>query len=500
MRRILRFVLVVLVAAFLWFVGRPVAFLGWVWWQNRGGPPPHGIVGLDDVSGLNSSAAAETITIPSDPAEAERALITLVTRAAREGRKIVVSGAQHSMGGHTLYPGGLAVDMRPFNRMSLDASRRVLTVGAGARWLEVIPFLDRHGLAVAVMQSNNDFTVGGSLSVNCHGWQHGAPPIASTVESFRLLTADGRIVLCSRTENRELFSLALGGYGLLGIILDANLRVVPNEFYRAEPHRVQPADYAHEYRRLVDGTPDTGMAYGRISVAPDSFLDDAVIVLLRRTEPVQAPARAPGAARFSGLNRVVFRGSVRSDYGKNLRWWLETRLGETGGAILSRNQIMNDPSEWFANRDPAATEILHEYFVPCARLGEFLAQAKPVFARHRPDLLNITVREVRPDPDTFLRYAREPVFGLVMLYHYPRTAAADAAMASFTRELIDVALACGGTYYLPYRLHATPAQFASAYPQAGEFFALKRHYDPAELFQNEFYRKYGGTGRTPAGN
>jgi hypothetical protein len=45
---------------------------------------------------------------------------------------------------------------------------------------------------------------------------------------------------------------------------------------------------------------------------------------------------------------------------------------------------------------------------------------------------------------------------------------------------------------LPYRLHATPEQFYRCYPQAPEFFQLKRKYDPDELFQNEFYIKYSG--------
>jgi len=44
---------------------------------------------------------------------------------------------------------------------------------------------------------------------------------------------------------------------------------------------------------------------------------------------------------------------------------------------------------------------------------------------------------------------------------------------------------------LPYRLHATPEQFARAYPQSKQFFELKRKYDPEELFQNQFYVKYG---------
>ena len=77
------------------------------------------------------------------------------------------------------------------------------------------------------MQSNNDFTVGGSLSVNCHGWQCRRPPIADSVASFRLMKADGDIVTCSRTENAELFSLALGGYGLFGVIARVSLRLRP---------------------------------------------------------------------------------------------------------------------------------------------------------------------------------------------------------------------------------------------------------------------------------
>lgn len=48
-----------------------------------------------------------------------------------------------------------------------------------------------------------------------------------------------------------------------------------------------------------------------------------------------------------------------------------------------------------------------------------------------------------------------------------------------------------GCYDLPYRLHATREQFHRACPQAEEFFGLKRRYDPEELFQNQFYLKYG---------
>ena len=64
-------------------------------------------------------------------------------------------------------------------------------------------------------------------------------------------------------------------------------------------------------------------------------------------------------------------------------------------------------------------------------------------------------------------------------------------MQTMTRELVDAVLEADGRYYLPYRLHPTAAQFRRAYPQADAFFNLKRRYDPQELFQNEFYQKYG---------
>ena len=490
LKKALSLFLVLLGLAVLVGLGRPVSHLFLTWWNDPVALPESS--GINDASRLAASTPAEVVKIVAEPAAAEKQLAELVQRAAAEGKRISISGARHTMGGHALYPDGIVLDMLPFNQISLDESQRLLRVGSGARWRDIIPYLDQRGYAVAVMQSNNDFTVGGSISVNCHGWQNDSPPIASTVESFRILTSDGSIRSCSRGENPELFSLALGGYGLFGVILDVKLRVVPNEFYRAEAHRVKPADYARVYRELTRGQSDLGMAYGRINVAPTGFLEDAIITLMRREKTDQSPMNTLSEKKPDLLKRLVFRGSVGSEYGKNLRWKLETTLGgETGKKPLSRNQIMNSSADWFANRDPGRTEILHEYFLPAARLGEFFEKARAIFLKHRPDLMNITVRNVETDGDTFLNYAREDVFGLVMLFNQGLDEASERAMKEFARELIDAALDCGGTYYLPYRPHATLDQFERAYPQAREFFKRKKTYDPAGVFENTFYLNYG---------
>ena len=114
-----------------------------------------------------------------------------------------------------------------------------------------------------------------------------------------------------------------------------------------------------------------------------------------------------------------------------------------------------------------------------------------IHRQHGSNLLNVTVRVVNEDKDTFLRYADNPMIAFVLLFVQERTRAGEARMQALTRELIDAAIEHEGRYYLPYRLHATREQFYRAYPRSREFFDRKREYDPEELFQNQFYLKYG---------
>jgi len=69
-----------------------------------------------------------------------------------------------------------------------------------------------------------------------------------------------------------------------------------------------------------------------------------------------------------------------------------------------------------------------------------------------------------------LHYANEEVFGFVMLFNQAKTNEAEIQMKAATQRMIDAAISLKGTYYLPYRLHATKEQMYTAYLQAKEFF------------------------------
>ena len=466
---------------------RPALHLGLSFARDRAGSEPTlpgeaasdaGRLEHDDVERVRPRGTLE---------QASQQLREVLSLAQQRGRKVSIAGARHSMGGQTRLPAQVQLDMLEMNAMRLDAQTGLLWVQAGARWRDILSYLDGSGHSVRVMQSNADFTVGGSLSVNCHGWQPNSPPVASSVESLRLMLADGSVVTCSRNERPELFSLVLGGYGLFGVVLDVQLRITNNNLLRRRTSRLTPADYAAHFATHA-GTAE--LAYGRLSVVPETRFEEALLTVY---EAVPEPPALPKLtdARETPLARTLFRGQVGSNYGKALRWRLEQWFGGETGAEVTRNQALSEPVATFQNRRPELTDILQEYFIPKAQLGRFAKQAAEVLGRTSGvDLLNCTLRNVLPDPDAFLRYAREEVFGFVMLFCSERTQAAAERLDQLGRELTEAALALGGTYYLPYRLGANPAQLRRAYPMARDFFGLKHRYDPTTLFSNHFYERY----------
>jgi FAD/FMN-containing dehydrogenase len=467
----------------------------WVqrWMSEAEVPPPAAPRALlNDASGLNPTPV-RGITYAGASAEETAARVGPLLRQIATGREpaLVVSGARHSMGGHSLLRGGWVLDVLPLTAVIVHAAEQTMRVGAGATWRTIIPVLNAAGYAPAVMQSNHDFTVGGSLSVNCHGWHTNSPPIASTVRSLRVLTADGKITTCAQDKNAELLALVLGGYGLYGIILDAELAIVPNVIYEPRFEAVSTREYAAAFAEQVYASESrVEMAYGRLSVDPLSFLDEAIIGTHVPVPETRGKVLPLTPETNPGLRRAIFRNSADGGAGKSLRWWLERHLNHRLADPISRNSILNAAAGVLANTDPGSTDILHEYFVPQARLWEFVRAARGIIRREEGNLLNVTVRDVRRDDRSALAYARQDVFGLVMLFVQERTQSAEARMRAMTRRLIDAAVVSGGTFYLPYRPHATIDQLRRGYPEWDAAMRAKDRYDPAGVFHNTFYDTY----------
>lgn len=90
--------------------------------------------------------------------------------------------------------------------------------------------------------------------------------MGSIVRSATVLLADGQLVTCSPTKDAELFGLAMGGYGLFGILLKMEVAMVPNVSVTPRFAAMSSAAFAKSFVGAVH-SPDVAMAYGRLSVS-----------------------------------------------------------------------------------------------------------------------------------------------------------------------------------------------------------------------------------------
>jgi FAD/FMN-containing dehydrogenase len=448
---------------------------------------------LDDASRLNAMSVARHWRPASVKGDAFlTALRAELKAAAAEGRAVSVGAARHSMGGQALPRDGVAMTLNVSQAdpwIEADRESKSYRVAGGARWRQVIGALDPEGFSPAVMQSNHDFGVAATFSVNAHGWPAPYGPFGSTVRSLRLMLATGDVLTCSPAENPELFGLAMGGYGLFGVIVDLEVAMVENELLKPTFELMSAAQLGPRLAASVARDPEVRMAYGRLAVDAKRFLREGLLVTFRPTPGTLPPATSGGL--MVTLSREVFRAQIGSDAAKRARWYAETVAGpRTSSGIASRNRLLNEPVANLAGRDRSRTDILHEYFVPPEGLEPFLAVCRRAIPASGQDLLNITLRYVQEDRSSVLAYARGTRVAAVMLFSQRMTRSDEEEMAAMTERLIDAALDAGGSFYLPYRLHARPEQVARAYPRLGEFVARKRQHDPALLFRNAMWDRY----------
>ena len=483
-----RLTIVILLIGLGWFL-TPVARVGIFYFldQTVGADNLLNDSLVDDASKVNLTKHGGVVNLSPDLNETIHLIRDALISAKKYGMKIMPVGARHSMGKQSFQEGAILLNTLSMNTMQMDGD--FLQVQAGARWYEVIKFLAKQGMTVEIMQSNADFSVGGTLSVNAHGWQPGRPPVSSSVEKISVLTEDGVVRVCSREKNTEIFRHVLGGYGLFGVILEVWIRPIPNRILRSTSREVKVDDFYDSWKNITKEGAE--LAYGRLSVAPSSFFKTVWLssYVSEGNEAAENPAPyvINGKAR---LSRAIFRASLGSDRGKSLRHWMERSFGGELSGTSPRSRLLSEPAKVFGNNDPAMRDLLLEYFIPMEKFGLFVKQAAPVITKEYHSLLNVTVREIAKDIDTALPYARQDMFGLVMLFTISRELEAENGISSMAEKLIDLAYSMDGTFYLPYRNFATPAQLRKCYPEFSEFLTKKKEIDPQEIFSSGFYQKY----------
>jgi FAD/FMN-containing dehydrogenase len=252
------------------------------------------VLGEATVQELRDAARGEVIT-PSDVGYADAcqiwngaydtvrpALIARCTGAAdviaavgfarSNGLTIAVRGGGHSIPGFSTVEDGIVIDLSPMTDVRVDPIARQATVGGGAVWADVDHETQAHGLATTggLVSTTGvaGFTLGGGI-----GWTMRKFGLAcDNLAAADVVTADGRLVHTSQTENPELLWGLRGGGGNFGIVTQFTFDLHPlGPTIYAGPI-FYPADAARDLLRAFRGwavnAPDEITAVVNLTTAP----------------------------------------------------------------------------------------------------------------------------------------------------------------------------------------------------------------------------------------
>lgn len=404
-----------------------------------------------------------------------------------------IGGGRFSMGGQIAAPDSLHLDMRDLNRViAYSPASRVIRVQAGTTWRAIQDHIDPHEQSVKIMQSYSNFTVGGSVSVNCHGRYVGRGALVNSIRALQIVLPDGEVVEASLERNADLFRAAVGGYGGLGIITEIELDLEDNARIERIVKSVALSDYPDWFGSEVLGNPT--VLLHNADIAPPNFDAPTAISWFRTEKPVTEPRRlVPRGLRYAKEQNVIWAVSELPGGGV-LRSAVEKSLQHKPAVVWRNFEASLDATSLEPRTRAMSTYVLQEYFIPVANFRPFAEQMAAILRRRQTGALNVSIRHAPADATSLLTWAPVEVFCFVLYYKQRVTESASKAVEAWTRELVDTALRNGGRYYLPYRLNATHEQFARAYPEAARFAAFKKKVDPSNRMRNLLWDRYLGSG------
>eukprot|EP00929_Paragymnodinium_shiwhaense_P054678 TRINITY_DN27413_c0_g1_i1.p1 TRINITY_DN27413_c0_g1~~TRINITY_DN27413_c0_g1_i1.p1 ORF type:complete len:1588 (+),score=423.13 TRINITY_DN27413_c0_g1_i1:99-4862(+) len=422
--------------------------------------------------------------------------------ALQRGLHVSPRGTKHCMGGQAIARDGCIVDMSLMRKMSYDVDKQLVTTESGAVWADLIKYLNQFGMSPRTMQSYSTFSVGGCISANAHGITTDFS-MSECVESFLLITWDGTEVICRRDAEGvpgELYRLAIGGFGLFGVIVEVTMRVNTNCHLFCECLQVGVQEFVDMYQSAQEDE-DVEIKLARLNIIDTDRIDFFVFRRAQRSDQRTVTVLTREPRVMSTTSRLMYKWLYPSL--KEARYALEARTGvaiDWSGAD-ERNLLMYESAEPLAMLyEPLwrvdDTFILQEYFVPRSNFKKWITLTKSIYAelaRHdKLVLINTTIRFVWHDKDVCLPYAcEEGSFAFVLYYRLPRTTECEAELHRFQSLFNQVTLKLGGSFYLCYRHHHTHDEMLQAYPRLPEFASKKERYDPKGLFHSLFFAEYG---------
>jgi FAD/FMN-containing dehydrogenase len=237
----------------------------------------------------------------------------VIRYARKNGLELSIRGAGHNIAGNALCDNGVTIDFSRMRKVRVDAGKRRAYVEPGATLADLDEATQAHGLATPV-GINSTTGIAGLTLGGGFGWltrKYGMT--IDNLVSVEMITADGKKIRASETDNGDLFWAIRGGGGNFGVVTQFEFQLFPLGPEIVAGLIVFPFNQARQilnkYRQFVNSAPEELNIWFVLRKAPPlPFLPEnvhgkEVVVLpifysgaVAEAEKLIAPVRAFGNA------------------------------------------------------------------------------------------------------------------------------------------------------------------------------------------------------------
>ena len=463
---------------------------------------------LKNVSGYAETKSVKSYLIhPRDMEECYE----IIETAKKEGLSICCKGGGLSYADMITNQDNIVLDFSQINKiLSWDSSKGIIKTEPGTTFGQIFILTLNDNWTLSACPGSMDITVGGAISNNVHGKDsYKMGNFGNNVMSMKVLLSSGTIIKVSREENAEIFRAIIGGMGLLGIIIEAKLKLkkIKSPFVETgkilsknisetieifEKHKDE-YDFSVAWADCFSSKNTLGRGF--VSLAKWSqekkieqkLLEKSLIKSNTKSNLIfnLLPSKPTWFILKYFANRQTFKNFNRFFYNYNL---LKKSLGLNLG---NKIELFNN-FNFIHNKMPDMKNIHKPHgflefqpLLPSKKIDKNIKDILLLCKKFKTESLLCGVKLHKSD-DFFLSYQLD---GYSLGIDIQIKGKKREDIKSFSNDLFDLVSDCGGKIYLAKDDYLTNKHFKRMYPNIDLFINLKNKYDSQNVFSSDLFQR-----------
>lgn len=443
--------------------------------------------------------------------EKEEDFRDLFSYANNKGLKLTLRGGGCSYGDAATNTKGVVIDISRYKRiLEFNSKTGIIKAESGVTIKQLWEFGIEKGYWPPVVSGTMFPTLGGALSMNIHGKNNFAVgSIGDHVLEFTFMTPSGKVFVCSRKKNQELFFAAISGFGMLGVFLNVTIQL---KAIYAGKMKVWPVvsknlqdmfDYFEREYKSADylvGWIDafaSGNSLGRGQIHK--------AVHLKKGEDPDFPEnckleRQNLPSTFLGIIPKSWMWLFMIPFANNLGMRLVNFAKFVSGYLTNNKPYFQGHAEYAFLLDyvpnwkfmyKPGSMIQYQSFIPKENAVDAFCEILKICQKRRIVTWLAVFKKHKSDP-FLLTHALD---GYSMAMDFPVTFGNRKRLWELAGELDEIVLKFGGKFYFAKDSTLRPETVQRAFPKKNleKFYSLKKKFDPKGILETDLYRRITGT-------